>query len=282
MSFLAIRDLSKSFGERPVADRISLSIGKGEIIVVLGPSGCGKTTLLRMISGLETPDAGTIELEGRNILPVPPHMRDIAMVFQNYALYPHMTARENIGFALKMAGVPNEPRSEAVARTSAMLGITGLLDKYPAQCSGGERQRIALGRAVIRNPRLFLFDEPLSNLDAGLRERLRIELRTTLKKLRATALYVTHDQAEAMALADRVAIIIDGRIVQTAPPREIYERPATTFVASFIGRPEINRFPGNARDGVFDADAAFSIPCPASVVGRVELLLRPESLSNTP
>ncbi len=278
MAFLEVQDLKKNFDGKIAVDGISLSASEGEIIVLLGPSGCGKTTFLRLLAGLEVPDSGYIRLSNRDISSIPPHSRNIAMVFQNYALYPHMTARQNMEFALNIAKIfPNDVK-RAVEQTAEMLDITKLLDKRPAECSGGERQRIALGRAIVRRPALFLFDEPLSNLDAGLRESLRVELRSLLKSLNATALYVTHDQAEAMTLADRTAVIENGALRQFDTPRAIYDSPSSVFVATFLGKPKANEFTGICEKGEFRCELGFTMKCPALLIGKVLLLIRPERM----
>ena len=241
---LSVADLHKSFGEFKALDGIGLDAQKGEFVVLLGPSGCGKTTLLRSIAGLEKPDRGQIRIGGRNVSGLRPKDRNVAMVFQNYALYPFMTVAENIGFGLRMRGIGRADREKAVNETAQFLGLDGLLQRYPRQLSGGQRQRVAMGRAVVRRPTLFLFDEPLSNLDAQLRDDMRTEIKRLHGQLNTTAVYVTHDQIEAMTLADRIILMRDGRIEQAGPPRELYRQPANLFVASFIGSPKINLIDG--------------------------------------
>lgn len=208
--------------------------------MLVGPSGCGKSTVLRMIAGLEPCDGGRIEIDGKNMQGVPPQERDVAMVFQGYALYPHMKVRDILAFPLKMRSVPKPERDKAVARAAETLSITRLLDRRPAELSGGERQRVAMGRAIVRQPKVFLFDEPLSNLDAALRGDIRVEIGALVRKLGATALYVTHDHVEAMTLGDRIAVMRAGSLQQLGSPRDIYERPANAFVASFLGSPSMN------------------------------------------
>ena len=228
---------------------VSLSVPRGELIVIVGPSGCGKSTTLRLVAGLDEPDSGTVTIagtvvvearEGRVTRVVAPQDRDAAMVFQGYALYPQMTVREILEFPLKMRDVPRQERARAAREAAAMLRIEKLLDRRPGELSGGERQRVAMGRAIVRKPRVFLFDEPLSNLDASLRADIRLEIGALVRRLGATALYVTHDHVEAMTLADRIAVMRGGRVLQVAPPREIYEKPATSFVGTFLGSPRMN------------------------------------------
>lgn len=236
---------SVSPGVAPAAvDGVSLRVARGERIVIVGPSGCGKSTLLRLIAGLDDVDEGTIAVAGRNLRGVAPQDRDVAMVFQGYALYPHMSASDNIAFPLRMRGLDREARTRAVADVARVLRIGHLLDRRPAELSGGERQRVAIGRALVRRPKVFLFDEPLSNLDAALRNDLRVELGQIFDELSGACLYVTHDQVEAMTLADRIVVMDRGKVLQEATPREIYLRPATAFVATFIGSPKMNLLPG--------------------------------------
>lgn len=219
---------------------IDLEIADGELIVVVGPSGCGKSTLLRMLAGLEPISDGTLEISGRRVNELEPAERDIAMVFQNYALYPHMSVAGNMAYALKNRGVPKAERRRKVAETAELIGLEGLLDRRPRQLSGGQRQRVAMGRAIVREPQVFLFDEPLSNLDAKLRVQMRLEIRRLQKRLAITTVYVTHDQVEAMTLADRLVVMNGGRIEQVGTPMQLYDTPATLFVAGFIGSPAMN------------------------------------------
>ncbi len=261
---------------RPALDAVSLAVSRGEIVVVVGPSGCGKSTTLRLVAGLEEPDAGAVAIAGRSMKGVPPQDRDVAMVFQGYALYPQMTVRQILEFPLKMRAVAPAERARAVGEAAALLRIEPLLDRRPGQLSGGERQRVAMGRAIVRSPRVFLFDEPLSNLDASLRADLRLEIGRLVRRLGVTALYVTHDHAEAMTLGDRLAVMRAGRIVQVGTPREVYERPATSFVASFLGSPRINLVPAVPEEEALVA-GPFRLPRPAGALPpRVVVGVRPE------
>ena len=240
MSRLALRSLRKSYDGREVVHGVDLDIAEGEFVVIVGPSGCGKSTLLRMIAGLEDITTGDIVLNGELLNDIDPADRGCAMVFQNYALYPHMTVRDNIGYPLRLAGMPRGERASRIAEAAATLGLTELLDRRPAQLSGGQRQRVAMGRAIVREPALFLFDEPLSNLDATLRVQMRIEIRRLHNRLNATSIFVTHDQIEAMTLADRLVVMNAGRIEQIGTPAEVYRKPASAFVAGFLGAPVMN------------------------------------------
>jgi len=240
MATVELSGVAKAFGATNVLDGIDLAIGDGEFVVFVGASGCGKSTLLRLIAGLETPSAGTVAIGGRIMNDVEPAQRGIAMVFQSYALYPHMTVRENLGFALRLQRLPRDKVEAAVERAAATLDIAHLLDRKPRQLSGGQRQRVAIGRAIVRQPQVFLFDEPLSNLDAALRARMRYEFARLHRALGATMVYVTHDQLEAMTLADRIVVLQAGRIEQVGTPDELYDRPRTRFVAGFIGTPRMN------------------------------------------
>jgi len=262
---------------RPAAlEGISLAVSRGEMVVVVGPSGCGKSTTLRIVAGLEHPDAGVVAIAGRSMTGVAPQDRDVAMVFQGYALYPQMTAREIMEFPLKMRRVPRPQRMAAVDEAAALLRIEPLLDRRPGELSGGERQRVAMGRAIVRKPRVFLFDEPLSNLDASLRGEIRLEIGQLVRRLGATALYVTHDHVEAMTLADRIAVMRAGKLLQLATPREVYEKPATSFVGAFLGSPRMNLLPARAEDGAVVA-GPFRLPRPAaSLPERLEVGVRPE------
>ena len=247
MPAVLLRHLTKTFGaQAPALDDLTLEVERGEFLVLLGPSGCGKTTVLRCIAGLEEPTGGDIEIAGVRVNDLPPKDRDVAMVFQNYALYPHMSVRENIGFPLRMRGMSKPEVRRRVEAAALALGIVPLLERRPGQLSGGERQRAALGRAIVRQPAAFLFDEPLSNLDAKLRSEMRAELIALHRRLDATMLYVTHDQVEAMTMGRRIAVLRAGRLQQLGSPTEIYARPANTFVAAFIGTPGMNLLGGPA------------------------------------
>ncbi|MHA1564866.1 MAG: ABC transporter ATP-binding protein [Alphaproteobacteria bacterium] len=247
MAHIQIRNLVKRFGEVEVLHGIGFEIADQELVVLVGPSGCGKTTLLRMIAGLEDVTEGEIALDGRVINHVREKDRDIAMVFQNYALYPHMTVYNNMSFSLRMRKMPKPEQQRRIRWVAEMLQLEEYLDRYPRQLSGGQRQRVAMGRALVREPMAFLLDEPLSNLDAQLRVQMRAEIRALHQRLKATSVYVTHDQVEAMTLADRVVIMRDGHIEQIGSPDVIYDRPANTFVAGFIGSPAMNMLPGHLR-----------------------------------
>ncbi len=246
---LELRNIRKAFGDTPVLDDISLSLEAREFVAFLGPSGSGKSTLLRIVAGLESADAGEVELNGRRIDLLPPGERGIAMVFQHYALYPHMTVKENMAFGLRNARVPADEIERRVGDAATVLEITEHLDKKPGQMSGGQRQRVAIGRAIVKHPKLFLLDEPLSNLDAALRLRTRVELAQLKQKVDAAVIMVTHDQAEAMTLADRIVVIDDCRIQQVGAPMEIYSRPANVFVAQFVGSPSMTLAPAVLADG---------------------------------
>ncbi|HUN32141.1 MAG TPA: sn-glycerol-3-phosphate ABC transporter ATP-binding protein UgpC [Trebonia sp.] len=241
MSAIEIEDLTKVYATGTTAvDRLSLDVAPGEFIVLVGPSGCGKTTALRMVAGLESITSGTVRLADRVVNAISPRQRDVAMVFQNYALYPHLTVAENIGFALANKGVPRAERDRKVRDAAAVLGLSDLLGRRPRQLSGGQRQRVAMGRAIVREPAVFLMDEPLSSLDAKLRVQMRSEVLRVHKAIGAATLYVTHDQVEAMTMGDRIAVLSDGVLQQYGRPRELYDRPANLFVAQFIGSPEMN------------------------------------------
>src|SRR6476469_850002 len=261
---IVLDNLSKVFSGGVVAvDGVSLTIGSGEFLVLVGPSGCGKSTLLRMIAGLEEVTGGTISIGERDVTDLPPRARDIAMVFQSYALYPHMTVRQNLGYGLKVRKTPRREIGERVTRAAELLGLDELLDRKPAALSGGQRQRVAMGRAIVRAPKAFLMDEPLSNLDAKLRVSMRAQLAALHSRLATTTIYVTHDQIEAMTLGQRVAVMRDGRIQQVDTPQELYARPANLFVAAFIGSPAMNLVEadlagGQARFG------GYAIPRPAT------------------
>ncbi|AKJ26859.1 ABC transporter ATP-binding protein [Caldimonas brevitalea] len=246
MSFLQLRGVEKWFGAQHAIRGIDLDIEPGEFVVFVGPSGCGKSTLLRLIAGLEGIDAGSLHLDGRDITTLPSAKRDLAMVFQSYALYPHMTVFDNMCFALKLAGADKATMRRKVERAAEILNLTHLLQRTPRELSGGQRQRVAIGRAIVRSPKVFLFDEPLSNLDAALRGQTRVEIAKLHRELGATTIYVTHDQVEAMTLADRVVVLRDGAIEQVGAPLALYDRPANQFVAQFIGMPQMNVLPAAA------------------------------------
>jgi multiple sugar transport system ATP-binding protein len=268
--------------EDPAVDALDLAIEDGEFMVLVGPSGSGKTTALRMLAGLEEVDAGAVRIGGRDVTDLPPKRRDVAMVFQNYALYPYLTVAANIGFPLKIARVKKSVRERRVQEVAKLLGLSDYLDRKPAQLSGGQRQRVAMGRAIVRMPQVFLMDEPLSNLDAKLRVQMRGDIAALQSDFGITTVYVTHDQSEAMTLGHRVAVLCDGRLQQCASPRELYAHPANTFVAGFIGSPAMNLCPvplgenGVARLG----GAAIALPAAARANGRRSVVvgLRPESL----
>jgi multiple sugar transport system ATP-binding protein len=244
MASVDIVGVGKSYGSQRVLQGINIAIPDGEFVVLVGPSGCGKSSLLRMVAGLEDITEGTISVGGRVVNHVPPKQRDIAMVFQNYALYPHMTVRENMGFSLKLRGAGKAEIEKGVGRAAEILGLQSLLDRHPRQLSGGQRQRVAMGRAIVRQPQVFLFDEPLSNLDAQLRVSMRGEIKALHQRLGITAIYVTHDQLEAMTMADRIVVLNAGRVEQVGRPLELYDRPVNRFVAGFIGSPAMNFLAG--------------------------------------
>ena len=240
----AARAVTKAFGNNPILRGVDLDIPEGTFAVLVGPSGCGKSTLLRLVAGLEDADSGTIELAGRDVTHEPPRARDVAMVFQSYALYPHLSVRENLAVGLKLRGSPAPEIEERIREASKMLGLDTLLERLPKQLSGGQRQRVAMGRAIVRRPAIFLFDEPLSNLDAALRAEVRVDIRRLHDRLGATTLYVTHDQVEAMTLADTLWVLNGGLVEQKGAPLEVYERPRTKFVATFLGSPQMNLLEG--------------------------------------
>jgi multiple sugar transport system ATP-binding protein len=257
MAQVAIRRVEKYFGTTRVIHGVDVDVADGEFAVLVGPSGCGKTTLLRMIAGLEEISAGEIAIGGRVVNRMLPKERDIAMVFQNYALYPHMTVRDNMAFSLKLAAADKATIDQRVARSADILGLGMLLDRYPRQLSGGQRQRVAMGRAIVRDPQVFLFDEPLSNLDAKLRVQMRTEIKELHQRLKTTSVYVTHDQIEAMTMADKIVVMKDGVVEQTGGPLDLYDQPANTFVAGFIGSPAMNLLPGVAQRNGGGAEIVF-------------------------
>jgi len=247
MAPVAIRDVKKAFGTTRVIHGVDITIDDGEFVVLVGPSGCGKSTLLRMIAGLENITGGEISIGERVVNNVPPKERDIAMVFQNYALYPHMTVADNMGFSLKLRNAPRAEIDSRVNRAAEILSLTPLLARFPRQLSGGQRQRVAMGRAIVRDPQVFLFDEPLSNLDAKLRVAMRTEIKELHQRLKTTTVYVTHDQIEAMTMADKIVVMHDGLVEQIGSPLDLYDRPDNLFVASFIGSPAMNFLTGTVR-----------------------------------
>jgi len=272
MAFLELKGVEKYFGELRAIKGIDLTIEKGEFVVFVGPSGCGKSTLLRMIAGLETVDVGSVWLDGRDITKLPSSKRDLAMVFQSYALYPHMSVYDNMSFALMLAKTDPAVIREKVERAAKILNLTPYLQRTPKELSGGQRQRVAIGRAIVRSPKVFLFDEPLSNLDAALRGQTRVEIAKLHRELNGTTIYVTHDQVEAMTLAHRVVVLRDGQIEQVGTPLDLYYRPNNQFVAQFIGTPQMNMVSG---PDVAQFEAGLSAPIPSGGY----LGLRPESLT---
>jgi multiple sugar transport system ATP-binding protein len=282
MGHVTIRDAHKTFGAFAALKGISLKVDDGEFVVLVGPSGCGKSTLLRTIAGLESISSGDIEISGKVVSDLPPKDRDIAMVFQNYALYPHMTVAQNMGFCLKLQGETTGQIRTKVEKAAGILGLQPLLERYPRQLSGGQRQRVAMGRAIVRNPAVFLFDEPLSNLDAKLRVQMRAEIKELHQRLRTTTVYVTHDQMEAMTMADRIVVMRGGVIEQIGTPLELYDRPCNTFVAGFIGSPSMNLLDGQMTDGGFRT--ADGVLLPVNTVGKQARTLgvRPEAIRLDP
>ena len=286
MASIDVIDVRKSYGGHEVIHGVSLGIADGDFVVLVGPSGCGKSTLLRMIAGLESITSGAVKIGSRVVNRLAPKDRDIAMVFQNYALYPHKTVAENMGFGLKLRRAPKAEIEARVRRAAEILDVAALLDRYPRQLSGGQRQRVAMGRAIVRDPQVFLFDEPLSNLDAKLRVQMRAEIKELHQRLKTTTVYVTHDQIEAMTMADRIVVLRDGVVEQIGAPLELYDRPANLFVAGFIGSPAMNMLKGTIRlDGKpsFVIDGGVSLPlarAPAGSDGRPAIYgIRPEHLT---
>jgi multiple sugar transport system ATP-binding protein len=286
MASVEIRKVDKYFGSVHILHGVEIDIPDGEFVVLVGPSGCGKSTLLRMVAGLEEITKGEIAIGGRVVNQVPPKDRDIAMVFQNYALYPHMTVGQNMAFSLKLAKAPQQVIDERVGRAAAILGLEQLLDRYPRQLSGGQRQRVAMGRAIVRDPQVFLFDEPLSNLDAKLRVQMRTEIKELHQRLKTTSVYVTHDQIEAMTMADRIVVMQHGVVEQLGAPLELYDRPANLFVAGFIGSPAMNFIDATVQRGngrpVAVAAGGQPLPLPAGAPvregGEIVYGVRPEHL----
>lgn len=281
MSTVDIRNVRKSYGTQEVLHGVSIHIPDGEFVALVGPSGCGKSTLLRMIAGLEDVTSGEIAIGDRVVNDVVPRDRDIAMVFQNYALYPHMNVRQNMGFALKQRRVPKAEIETRVLNAARILGLENLLERKPRALSGGQRQRVAMGRAIVRDPNVFLFDEPLSNLDAKLRGEMRSELKELHQRLQTTTVYVTHDQIEAMTLADRVVVMNGGYVEQEGPPLELYDRPASLFVAAFIGSPPMNFLQGkvNSTSLVLDSGEQFALPVQVANGTEIVVGVRPENLT---
>ena len=282
MAAVSFSQVRKSFGKTPVVHGVSLDITDGEFVVLVGPSGCGKSTLLRMLAGLEDITGGSIAIDGRVVNQVDSKDRDIAMVFQSYALYPHMTVRENMGFSLRLRNEKPALVAERVAQAAKILNLAPYLERYPRELSGGQRQRVAMGRAIVRDPKVFLFDEPLSNLDAKLRVAMRSEIKSLHQRLQTTTVYVTHDQIEAMTMADRIAVMNDGRIEQLGEPLELYDRPVNLFVAQFIGSPAMNIFDGVVRGGSVEALGGRWPASGGSEGQKVKYGIRPEHLEPAP
>jgi multiple sugar transport system ATP-binding protein len=282
MASVDIIDAGKSFGALRIIKGVNIPIGDGEFVILVGPSGCGKSTLLRMIAGLEEINEGEIRIGNRVVNEVPPKERDIAMVFQNYALYPHMTVADNMAFSLKLKQASKSEITAKVDRAAQILGLGPLLARYPRQLSGGQRQRVAMGRAIVRDPQVFLFDEPLSNLDAKLRVQMRTEIKELHQRLKTTTIYVTHDQIEAMTMADRIVVMHDGIVEQMGAPLELYDRPANLFVAGFIGSPAMNMIKGTIRGSSFETESGNRLPlaaAPAASEGRKAVYgVRPEHI----
>jgi multiple sugar transport system ATP-binding protein len=278
MASVTLRDVRKSFGSTEVVHGVDITIADGEFCVLVGPSGCGKSTLLRMVAGLEEISGGEVRIGERLVNRVPPKERDIAMVFQNYALYPHMTVYDNMAFSLKLAGRPDAEVRSRVAEATQILGLDEYLKRYPRQLSGGQRQRVAMGRAIVRKPQVFLFDEPLSNLDAKLRVSMRTEIKALHQRLKTTSVYVTHDQIEAMTMADRIVVMNGGRVEQIGTPLELYDDPANLFVAGFIGSPAMNILPGRMNGGTVSLAQGIDIPVGKPLAAGRDVLvgIRPE------
>jgi sn-glycerol 3-phosphate transport system ATP-binding protein len=278
MTSITLKDLVKTYGDVEVLHHVEGQIEDGELIVIVGPSGCGKSTLLRMVAGLETVTSGEISIGDKVVNKLEPADRDIAMVFQNYALYPHMSVRENMAYGLKIRKISKDEIDRRVTEAAEILEIGAYLDRKPRQLSGGQRQRVAMGRAIVRNPQVFLFDEPLSNLDAKLRVQMRLEIRKLQQRLGVTSIYVTHDQVEAMTLGDRLMVLNGGYVEQFGTPIELYDRPATVFVAGFIGSPSMNFLPVDANGGTLALANGATLTGGAQASGNVTLGVRPEHL----
>jgi multiple sugar transport system ATP-binding protein len=286
MANVSIRDVRKTFGTTEVLHGVSVDIDDGEFVILVGPSGCGKSTLLRMIAGLENITVGEIAIGGRVVNNVAPKARDIAMVFQNYALYPHMTVRDNMAFSLSLAKMPKAMIDQQVQRAAQILGLMPYLNRYPRQLSGGQRQRVAMGRAIVRDPQVFLFDEPLSNLDAKLRVAMRAEIKELHQRLATTTVYVTHDQIEAMTMADKIVVMNGGNVEQIGAPLELYDHPLNLFVAGFIGSPAMNFLKGRIAGGAFQSEDGTTLPLPSGPDGSdgkpVVYGVRPEHFMLSP
>ena len=282
MASVTIDKVAKRFGSAEVIHGIDAAIGDGEFVVLVGPSGCGKSTLLRMIAGLEDISGGTISIGGKVVNTLPPKSRDISMVFQNYALYPHMTVAKNMGFSLRLKRMPRAEIDKRVGNAAKILGLESLLERYPKQLSGGQRQRVAMGRAIVRDPAVFLFDEPLSNLDAKLRVQMRSEIKELHQRLQTTTIYVTHDQIEAMTMADKIVVMRDGRIEQSGSPLDLYDRPNNLFVAGFIGSPAMNFIKGSMTDTGFRTEDGITLPSDRRPADAVTYGIRPEHLQLDP
>ena len=264
MASVSIANVQKYFGQTHIIKGVSIDIADGEFCVLVGPSGCGKSTLLRMIAGLEEISGGQVSIGSKVVNDMPPKERDIAMVFQNYALYPHMTVRDNMAFSLMLAKSSKEKIEERVSKAASILGLAPLLERYPRQLSGGQRQRVAMGRAIVRDPQVFLFDEPLSNLDAKLRVAMRTEIKELHQRLKTTSIYVTHDQIEAMTMADKIVVLRDGLVEQIGAPLDLYDNPANQFVAGFIGSPSMNFLPGVVKGNQVELAGGLLLPMPAT------------------
>jgi len=282
MGAITLKAVEKWFDKVQVIKGIDLEIHDGEFIVFVGPSGCGKSTLLRMIGGLEDISRGSMEIDGKDVTDQPPSKRGLSMVFQSYALYPHMSVRDNMGFSLKTAGAPKSEIAEKVGAAASTLKLEEYLDRRPKDLSGGQRQRVAIGRSIVRDPTAFLFDEPLSNLDAALRVEMRHEISKLHKSLDATMIYVTHDQVEAMTLADRIVVLESGKIIQVGTPHELYNRPANTFVAQFIGSPKMNVVPCTVIEGSYSVTGGRSSNYQLTNVSAAQLGVRPEHITLVP
>jgi multiple sugar transport system ATP-binding protein len=285
MAAITLEGVHKSYGDVPVVHGVDIEIADGEFVVLVGPSGCGKSTLLRMVAGLETITDGKLRIDGRVVNDLAPKDRDIAMVFQSYALYPHMSVAQNMGFSLKLRGVAAEEIDRQVRRAAQILALEPYLDRRPRELSGGQRQRVAMGRAIVRNPQVFLFDEPLSNLDAKLRVQMRAEIKALHQQLKITTVYVTHDQTEAMTMADRIVVMQGGHVEQSGAPLDLYDRPANVFVAGFLGSPAMNFIPGTLVAGdqpglrLADGSTIAVRPFPAELAGQnVTFGIRPEDI----